>query len=251
MRRAAIAAVLCAGVIGATAASAAFKTGGYTGSNAKGGGVRFTASKTAVTKFTMSVLLRCSNGKQASTTSTISRIPIRSGRFSSSGGGVAVKGSLNGSKASGTLSVTIPSLPTGRNCTSGSLTWKATRGGAGTGKGLVCAPVGNFNGGDLQVDMSCSGGEFDAFVVELPRTATRADTSTAHLHCLVGEQSGPGYNGPIANCSAQDGVKLKSGRVLIRFSDQATCADATKTKVTALVLGDAEYGPFPLRTDTC
>ena len=236
-------------LIGSAVALAAFRTGHYAGTTAKGGGVSFTASRTAVTKFTASAILRCSNGKQASTTSTISRIPVRSGRFSVSGT-TAVTGTLNGGKASGTVSMTAASLPNGRNCKSGSVPWKATRGGS-AGKGLVCAPVGNFNGGDLQVDMSCGGGEFDAFVVELPRAATRADTSTAHLRCLVGNQSGPGYNGPIANCSAQDGVKLKSGRVLVRFTDPATCADAAKTKVTALVVGDAEYGPFPLRTDSC
>jgi hypothetical protein len=240
-------------VIAAVAATAlaAFRTGNYQGTTGKGAGVSFVASAKAVKNFTFSVLLRCSNGSVVSTTTTLSRIPVRSSRFTVAGN-TAIKGTLNGTKATGTLSVLDPTSPGGgKNCKSGSQTWTATRGGLSHAGGLVCAPKGSFNGGDLQIDMGCGVSDFDAFIVYLPRPATRADTSTAHLSCLPGTQSQGGRSSPVVNCSAQDGVKLKSGRVLVRFTDNATCADSNKTTVSALRVGKAEDGPFPLRTNGC
>ena len=247
-------AVLClVGIVTATAL-AAFKTGNYEGRTGRGAGVSFTANAKAVKNFTFSALLRCSNGQQIANTTTQASIPVRNSRFSLSTSTVTIRGSLSGSKASGTLSATEASAPGGgRNCKSGSQAWTATRRGLGHKNALVCAPQADFNGGDLQVDMSCGGGDFDAFVVRIPRPATRADTSTAHLRCLTGHLSGNGESTAIVNCSAQDGVKLRSGRVLIRFSDNATCADLRRSTVSALRVGPSggEDGPFPIRSTVC
>jgi hypothetical protein len=251
MRRGLIVAAGLAAVLTA-AAFGAFTSGNYKGATGKGGAVSFKASQSAVTNFKFSVVLRCSNGKMVSNTTVLSRVPIRKGHFAATTPSIEVKGALNGKKASGTLSAANPSTPVGRNCKSGSLAWTAKRGSPSNAGGLVCAPTASFNGGDLQIDMSCGAAEFDAFIAYIPRPATRADTSTAHLACQIGQGQRPdGASSAIVNCSAQDGVKLKSGRVLIRFSDNATCADADKTTVSALRVGKAEDGPFPLRTSDC
>ena len=242
-------ALVAIGLLGlAGLALAAYRPGTYRGATAKGGAVSFKASSSAVTGFRVSVPLRCSNGASAANTTTLSRIPIHGGRFSTTGPN-AISGALSGSGAKGTASITVAKLPNGRNCRSGTIAWTARRGAKG---GLQCAPVGAFNGTDLQVDVSCGGGEFDGFLVLIPRKATRADTSTAHLRCLTGQvKFADGRTSEMANCSSQDGTKLKSGRVIIRFDTAATCDDARKTQVNAEVVGEAEYGPFPVTFDSC
>lgn len=249
MRRAIVISVIAAALV-AAAAFAAFKPGHYNGKTGKGMPVSFTASKTQVTQFTFGTQLRCSNGATARNTTTVSRIPIRNDRFSTKSPAV-IEGTLNGSKASGTATITVPKLPNGRNCTSGRVAWTATRGGK-AGGALTCTATGSFNGGDLQVDMGCDG-EFDAFTVLVPRPVTRVDTSTAHLHCVFGT-TGPDatHQTPMASCTAQDGVRLRSGRVLIRFSTNADCIDADQASVTAGRIGArAEDGPFKLKTAGC
>jgi hypothetical protein len=248
VRRAALVAAAVLAVLTAAAAFGAFTAGKYGGATVKNGAVSFTASKTAVTNFTVAVPLTCSNGNKARNSTVVNRMPIRNDRFATTGP-VEIHGHLNGSTASGTAAVTIARLPNGRNCRSGTVRWTAKRGAVPAG-GYQCTVDASFNGGDLQVDAACTA-DFDAFIVRTPRQALRADTSTANLKCFPGTTAGPSYTGPVVNCSAQDGMRMKSGRVLIRFDSNAACADADAARVTFLRSLEAESDPFKLKTLGC
>lgn len=234
-------------LLAAGAGLAAFKPGSYSGKTARGGAVSFMASGAQVTNFRFAATQRCDGGRTVQSTVTVNRMPIRNGRFRATSPAV-VTGELTGSTARGTLSFEQARVGTARNCRTGRIAWNARRGAAAGG--YPCTVDAAFNGGDLQVDAACTT-DFDAFVVRVPRMATRADTSTAHLRCLAGTTSGPSYSGPMVNCSAQDGVRLKSGRVLIRFDTPAGCTDADAARVTFLRSLESESDPFRLKTLGC
>ena len=128
------------------------------------------------------------------------------------------------------------------------------RAAPGSGSGaLECTPVANLNGQDIQVDMSCTGGKFDAYQVFTPRTVIQAQSATAAVSCLPSVVTGAAgtLSGPAAHCSAQQG-SIASGRVLIRLEGlNPVCGDLKALRTQVIVLGSPDIPSFPVATPTC
>jgi hypothetical protein len=259
MRRVVLAvAVLAVCAVGAQAAFSPFTPGRYAGTSAQNFRVSFQAAGGNVTRFTYTARLPCSGGTALRSTNTLktSQRISGAGRFSASRGSGSssfrMSGRVSGTRATGTLS------ERDGTCNSGTIRWSARRtgppksGGGGGGGTLKCAPKGSFNGGDLQVDMSCGGAEFDAFFVFVPRLPHRAQSGTAQVSCTIAKYQPPGSTTTrdAVYCSGQN-VRMKSGRVLITLGTAAGCADANSTDVTAGEIGKPISGPFKLASAAC